>query len=78
MASKALCRIGSLENVVIDGLAASAALCRIGSLEILGEDHKKDVRALCRIGSLETAESSPRSRYLRSLPNRQLRNTEEQ
>ena len=47
------CRIGSLENIVIDEMAGYFDHCRIGSLENFFAWETPAVLDHCRIGSLE-------------------------
>ena len=48
-----ICRIGSLENRVIQKMHHYYLICRIGSLEIRVSFHYRDAGLICRIGSLE-------------------------
>ncbi len=68
-----ICRIGSLENEVMEEVRHVALICRIGSLEIEEWSDMKVGKLICRIGSLEKSGLQPPYSNAPYLPHRQLR-----
>ena len=48
-----ICRVGSLETVIIAAQIVIYVICRVGSLEISREQMQWQSNVICRVGSLE-------------------------